>query len=195
MVNDNCHSSQNCNSKAWLKKRILSIFAMIIKTYNVQLPENLMYLGLHPPKHERWKLHPCENFHFVNTLSSSHWPMNEPKFYPQVQILHRCVVSSLWAEPITMIPPVLNVCNWLIIMTNVTCDIAPSVNQLQTIGKLNMWTLFCNVCIDFLNSQIWKEIMLELNDKPSKVTTSSTDFSFQNLVFEILFVFSAAEIT
>jgi hypothetical protein len=31
------------------------------------------------------------------------------------------------------------------------------------IGKLNMWTLFCNVCIHFLNSQIWKEIMLELN--------------------------------
>ncbi len=29
------------------------------------------------------------------------------------------------------------------------------------IGKLNMWTLCCNVCINFLNSQIWKEIMLE----------------------------------
>jgi hypothetical protein len=28
--------------------------AMVIKTYNVQLPENLMYLGLHPPKH--WKI-------------------------------------------------------------------------------------------------------------------------------------------
>jgi hypothetical protein len=25
---------------------------MVIKTYNVQLPENLMYLGLHPPKHD-----------------------------------------------------------------------------------------------------------------------------------------------
>ncbi len=34
------------------------------------------------------------------------------------------------------------------------------------IGKLNMWTLFCNVCIDFLNSQIWKKIILELNGKP-----------------------------
>jgi hypothetical protein len=33
-----------------------------------------------------------------------------------------------------------------------------------------MWTLFCNVCIDFSNSQIWKEIMLELNGKPSSVT-------------------------
>jgi hypothetical protein len=30
-----------------------------------------------------------------------------------------------------------------------------------------------------------KEIMLELNDKPSSVTTFSTDFSFQNLVFGI----------
>jgi hypothetical protein len=53
---------QGC--KAWLKKRILSTFVMVIKTYNVQLPKNLMYLGLHPPKHK--KLHPCENFHFVN---------------------------------------------------------------------------------------------------------------------------------
>jgi hypothetical protein len=25
--------------------------------------------------------------------------MNEPKFYPQVQILHRCVVFALWTEP------------------------------------------------------------------------------------------------
>ncbi len=37
------------------------------------------------------------------------------------------------------------------------------------IGKLNMWTLFCDACIDFLNSQIWNEIMLELNSKPSGV--------------------------
>jgi hypothetical protein len=58
-----------------------------------------------------------------------------------------------------------------------------------------MWTLFCNVCFDFLNSQIWKEIMLELNGKLSSFTTSSTDFSFQNLVFWNLFEFSVAEIT
>jgi hypothetical protein len=25
--------------------------------------------------------------------------MGEQIFYPQVQILHRCIVSSLWAEP------------------------------------------------------------------------------------------------
>jgi rRNA maturation endonuclease Nob1 len=54
------------------------------------------------------------------------------------------------------------------------------------IEKLNMWTLFCKACIDFLNNQIWKEIMLELNNgKQSSVTTFSTDFSFQNLVFGI----------
>jgi len=47
----------------------------------------------------------------------------------------------------------------------------------------------------FLNSQIWNEIMLELNDKPSSVTMSSTDFSFQNLVFWNLFEFSVVEIT
>jgi hypothetical protein len=35
------------------------------KAYNVQLPKNLMYLGLHPPKHE--KLYPYENLHSVNT--------------------------------------------------------------------------------------------------------------------------------
>ncbi len=63
------------------------------------------------------------------------------------------------------------------------------------IGKLNMWTLFCNVCIDFLNSQIWKGIMLELKCKPSSVTTFSTDFSFQNLVFWNLFEFLVAVIT
>jgi len=44
------------------------------------------------------------------------------------------------------------------------------------IGKLNVWPLFYNVCNNFLNSQIWNEIMLELNGKPSSVTTSSTDF-------------------
>jgi hypothetical protein len=48
-----------------------------------------------------------------------------------------------------------------------------------------MWTLFCNVCIDFLNSQIRKEIILELNGKPSSVMMFSADFSFQNLVFWI----------
>jgi hypothetical protein len=48
-----------------VEKRILSTYAMVIKTYNVQLSKNLKYLGLHPPKHG--KLHPWENFHFVNT--------------------------------------------------------------------------------------------------------------------------------
>jgi len=78
--------------------------------------------------------------------------------------------------------------------TSVACGIGPSVNPLHKIGKLNMWILFCNVCIDFLNSQIWKKIVLELNSKPSSVTTFSTDFSFQNLVFFNLFEFSVAEI-
>jgi hypothetical protein len=63
------------------------------------------------------------------------------------------------------------------------------------IGKLNMWKLFCNVCIDFLNSQIWKEIVLKLNGKTSSVITFLTDFSFQNLIFWNLFKFSTAEIT
>jgi hypothetical protein len=37
--------------------------------------------------------------------------------------------------------------------------------------------------------------MFELNGKPSSATTSSTDFSFQTLVFWNLIEFSAAEIT
>jgi hypothetical protein len=37
--------------------------------------------------------------------------------------------------------------------------------------------------------------MLELNGKPSSVTTLSTDFAFQNLVSWNLFEISAAEIT
>ncbi len=63
------------------------------------------------------------------------------------------------------------------------------------IGKLNLWTFFCNVCINFLNSPIWKEIMCELNEKPSSVITFLTDFSFQNLIFWNLFEFSVTEIT
>ncbi len=61
------------------------------------------------------------------------------------------------------------------------------------IGKLNNWTLFCNVCIDILKSQIWKEIMHESNGKPSSGIKFSTDFSFQNLVFEIYLNFQWQE--
>jgi hypothetical protein len=73
---------------------------MVIKTYNIQLPKNLMYLGLHPPKHG--KLHPCENFHYVNICHLHIGQWGEPKFYPQIQILHKCIVSSLWAKPINV---------------------------------------------------------------------------------------------
>jgi hypothetical protein len=38
---------------------------MVIKAYNIQLSENLMYLELHPPKHE--KLHASKNFHSMKT--------------------------------------------------------------------------------------------------------------------------------
>jgi hypothetical protein len=61
----NPKTQENFTPTHSLKKRILSTFAMVIKTYYVQLPKNLMYLRLHPPKHG--KLHPCENFHYVNT--------------------------------------------------------------------------------------------------------------------------------
>jgi hypothetical protein len=51
-------------TKSLVEKKILSTSATIIKTHNVQLLENLMYLQLGPPKHE--KLHACEHFHYVN---------------------------------------------------------------------------------------------------------------------------------
>ncbi len=89
---------------------------------------------------------------------------------------------------------------WPILTENRTenrCRFSASGWELSNTGvnplpnrKLNMWTVFCNVCINFLNSQIWKEIRLELNDKPSRVTTFSTDLSFQNLFFWNLFEFS-----
>ncbi len=61
------------NPKTWknsppthsLKKRIILASTMGIKTYNIQLPENLMYLRLHPSKHGT--LHPCQKFNYVNT--------------------------------------------------------------------------------------------------------------------------------
>jgi hypothetical protein len=53
-----------------------------------------IYSCIHP-KHE--KLHPSENFHSMN-ICHLHIGQWEPKFYPQVQILHICVVSSLWVE-------------------------------------------------------------------------------------------------
>jgi hypothetical protein len=45
-------------------------------------------------------------FSFFEHLSSPHWSMSEPKCHPQVQILHRCIVSSsLWAEPTNLREP------------------------------------------------------------------------------------------
>jgi hypothetical protein len=77
-----------------------------------------------------------------------------------------------------------------LICTSVACAVGPSVNPLQ-----NKETQHVNIVLQwrYSNSQIWKEIMLELNSKPPTVTTFSTNFSFQNLVFWNLF--SAAEIT
>jgi hypothetical protein len=42
-------------------------------------------------------------------------------------------------------------------------------------------------------TNLMKEIMLELNGKPSSVATFSTNFSFQNLVFWNLFEFLGAK--
>jgi hypothetical protein len=49
---------------------------------------------------QTWKITSMWKFSFYEHLSFPHWSMSEPKFYPQFQILHRCIVSSLCAEPI-----------------------------------------------------------------------------------------------
>jgi hypothetical protein len=49
--------------------------------------------------HPNMKNYVHVKFSFCEHLSSPHWPMSEPNFYLQVQILHECVVSSLWIEP------------------------------------------------------------------------------------------------
>jgi hypothetical protein len=76
----------------------------------------------------------------------------------------------------------------------VTYVVGPSVNPLQN-KEIQYVNIVYNVCIEFFNGQIWKEIMLELNGKPSNIITFSTDFSFQNLVFFNLFEFSTTKIT
>ncbi len=58
------------------------------------------------------------------------------------------------------------------------------------IGKLNMWTLFCNVCIDFLNSQIWKDIMLEMNGSLQVLPPSQLIFPSKTWYFGIYLNFS-----
>ncbi len=76
--------------------------------------------------------------------------------------------------------------------TSVASAVDPSAkNPLQNMQTQHV-NIVLQVCINFLNSQTWKEIMLELNGKPSSVTTFSTDFFFQKLVFLNLFESSAA---
>jgi len=69
------------------------------------------------------------------------------------------------------------------------CVIRPSVNPLQN-REIQHVNIGLQSMYQFLSNQIWKEIMVELNGKPSSVTTISTDFSFQNMVFWNLFEFS-----
>ncbi len=64
-----------------------------------------------------WKITSMWKFSFCEHLSSPHWPMSEPKFYPQIQILHRCVISSLWPAP-TSAPSIQN----LFIVTQSKCS-------------------------------------------------------------------------
>jgi hypothetical protein len=73
------------------------------------------------------------------------------------------------------------------VVTSVACAIGPSVNPLQ-----NRETQHVNIVLHWMY-RFFEQ--LELNGKPSNVTTFSTDFSSQNLVFWNFFEFSAGEIT
>jgi hypothetical protein len=129
---------------------------MVIKTYNVQLLENLMYLKLHPPEH--WKLHPCEKFHLW-TLVIPHWPMNEPKFYPQIQILHICVVSFLWAELINA-KTLMSRCNKCWNISTKGCKLVSQIGWyllFSTWGPIQTWVFISNlglIGIFFKNSTL-----------------------------------------
>jgi hypothetical protein len=65
---------------------------------------------------QTWKITFIWKFSFYEHLSSPHWSMSQQIFYPQVQILHKCIVSSLWEEPINWTWLWLSVSDWSIIM-------------------------------------------------------------------------------
>jgi hypothetical protein len=69
-----------------------------------------------------------------------------------------------------------------LIFTSVACVVGPSVNKIQ-----NRETQHVNIVLQrrYSNSQIWKEIMLELKRKPSSVTTFSTVFPSKTWFFGI----------
>jgi hypothetical protein len=73
-----------------------------------------------------WKFSFCEHLPFLD------WSMNELEFYPQVQILHKCIIFSLWVEPI----------NFGITTTTSFKDIQVGIKTNLTYGSyLNMdWT-------------------------------------------------------
>jgi len=50
-LDDESSHNNNFNSKSLVEEENLFNFYKVRKTYKVQLPKNLMYLRLHPPKH------------------------------------------------------------------------------------------------------------------------------------------------
>ncbi len=80
-----------------------------------------------------------------------------------------------------------------IILPSVACVIGPSVNPLQ-----NRETQYVNIVLQcmywFSKQPNMKGSHAWIDDKPSSVTTFSSDFSFQNLVFWNLFEHFVAKI-
>ncbi len=73
-------------------------------------------------------------------------------------------------------------------MTSVACAIGPSVNPLQNRATQHVNIVF-QCMYQFFEQPNMKgnHAWIELNGKPSTVTTFSTDFSFQNLIFFEIF--------
>jgi hypothetical protein len=94
-----------------------------------------------------------------------------------------------------MVDIMSNIIIYIIISTSVAYVVGLSVNPLQS-----KETQHVNIVLQFMYWFFEQQNMKgdraqEQNGNPSSVTTFSTDFSFQNLVFCNLFEFSAVEIT
>jgi hypothetical protein len=78
--------------------------------------------------------------------------MSEPRFYPQVQILHKCIVYSLWVEPINNQIPIHG--------NHQTLDFFSNCQILQMfIAKFNHLCL----CARDINPLIMSKVLYDLN--------------------------------
>ncbi len=94
-----------------------------------------------------------------------------------------------------MVDIMSNIIIYIIISTSVAYVVGLSVNPLQSKETQHVNIVFQFMYWFFEQQNMKGDRAQEQNGNLSSVTTFSTDFSFQNLVFCNLFEFSAAEIT